>query len=70
MLSPAEINRISTQLLIDIGQELLSESEICERIYLYLENIPGFEGISEENLQKTVETVLATLPNPSRTAVT
>ena len=69
MLSSSEIQRISAQIIEDIQREQLSNNKICERIYFYLEHIPGFECVSEETLQKTVETVLSTLPNPSRTAV-
>jgi hypothetical protein len=63
MLSPHQINNLQQQLISDIQRYNLTSNEITEQVYLYLENISGFECLSEENLLKIVEMVKNGLPS-------
>lgn len=63
MLSPHQINQLQQQLIDDINQYNLTSNGITEQVYLYLENIAGFEYLSEESLLKIVEMVKNGLPS-------
>jgi len=63
MLSPDQIKHLQQQLISDIPKYKLTSSETTEHIYLYLENISGFECLPEKKLLKIVETVKNGLPS-------
>jgi len=54
MISSEQILQLQQQLLKDINSYNLSDDEITEHIYLYLENIAGFEFLDEQPLAKIV----------------
>lgn len=63
MLSSSQINQLQQQLISDIHLYKLTSNEITEQVYLYLENISGFECLTEKSLLKIVEMVKNGLPS-------
>lgn len=57
MLSLEQIQQLQQQLLEDIISYKLSDDEVNEQIYLYLENIAGFEFLDEQSLAKIVSDI-------------
>ncbi len=62
MLNSGQIKQLQQCLVEDIKLLNLSDLQITEQVYFYLENLSGFETTSSQFLEKTVNLILKDLP--------
>jgi len=62
MLNSNQIEQLQQCLVEDIKLLNLSDSQITDQVYLYLENLSGFETTSSQFLEKTINLILKDLP--------